>query len=42
MPLNVLLSLNRLGKTNTGYKVEIVGSKSALFFNKAGDPIGNY
>ena len=24
------------------YKVEIVGSKSALFFNKAGDPIGNY
>ena len=31
-----------ISKTNIGYKVEIVGSKSALFFNKAGDPIGNY
>ena len=34
--------IEAISKTNIGYKVEIVGSKSALFFNKAGDPIGNY
>jgi len=34
--------IESISKTNIGYKVEIVGSKSALFFNKAGDPIGNY
>ena len=29
-------------KTNIGYKVDIIGSHTDLFFNHNGDPIGNY
>ncbi|GJH41761.1 hypothetical protein RCZ04_23110 [Capnocytophaga sp. HP1101] len=36
------LIIEGIRKTNIGYKVDIIGSHTDLFFNHNGEPIGNY